>query len=56
LRFKRELAEGGNPDAPVLKVALMFLLQDEIGKSFLTKVSTERLQRINLALIASLKS
>ena len=55
-RYKRALSEGGTGDAPVLKVALMFLLQDEIGKSFLTKVSEERLQRINLALIASLKA
>lgn len=55
-RFKRELAEGSGSDAPVLKIALMFLLQDEIGKSFTTKVSEEWLQRINHALIASLKA
>jgi hypothetical protein len=54
-RFRRDLSEGDRNDAPVLKTALMFLLQDDIGKSFLTKVSEERLQRINQALIASLK-
>lgn len=53
--YKKALAEGAGTDAPVLKLVLMFLLQDEIGKSFLTKVSSERLQKINLALIASLK-
>ena len=55
-RFRRQLAEGEGNDAPVLKLALMFLLQDQIGKTFSTKVSEEWVQRINQALIASLKA
>jgi hypothetical protein len=54
-RFKRELAEGKRRDAPVLKIALMFLLQRELEKAFRTKTATAWLQRINHALIASLK-
>lgn len=55
-RYRPQLREGGSNDAPVLKLTLMFLLQDELGKAFMTKVSAERLQRINQALIASMKS
>jgi hypothetical protein len=54
-RFRRDVSEGGSNDAPVLKLALMFLIQDEFRKSFSTKVSDEWIQKINLALIASLK-
>lgn len=55
-QFREEVSEGGRDDAPMLKVALMFLLQEEIGKSFSTKVSAEWLQRLNLALLASIKA
>lgn len=55
-RFKADLVEGTTNDARVLKMALMFLLQEELEKTFSTKVSSEWLQRVNLALIASLKS
>lgn len=54
-RFRASLAEGEGNDAPVLKLALMFLLQDIFAKAFSTKVTEEWLQRINHALIASLK-
>ena len=54
-RFKKELVEGGGRDAPVLKMALMFLLQRELDKAFKTKSGDAWLQRINHALIASLK-
>jgi len=54
-RFRKELAEGQGNDAPVLKVALMFLLQRELEKTFRTKAAASWLQRINQALIASLK-
>ena len=54
-RFKRELVEGKRRDAPVLKLALMFLLQGELEKTFRTKTATAWLQRVNHALIASLK-
>lgn len=53
--YKRRLVEGRSGDSPVLKLALMFLLQHELDKSFRTKTSTEWLQRLNHALIASLK-
>lgn len=55
LRFKKELVEGGRDDAPVLKVALLFLLQDDLAKAFQTKTSIAWCQRVNMALIASLK-
>lgn len=53
--YKKDLVEGRSGDSPVLKLTLMFLLQRELEKSFTTKLSTDRLQRLNLALIASLK-
>lgn len=53
--FKQELVEGGHRDAPVLKLTLMFLLQAELTKTFTTKTAAGWLQRINQALIASLK-
>jgi hypothetical protein len=53
--YRRQLAEGGGKDAPVLKVTLLFMLQDTLGKAFVTKVAEERLQRINHSLLASLK-
>lgn len=55
-RFRNQLAEGDTNDAPVLKMALLFLLQDQLLKSFATKVTSEWLRKVNAALIASLKS
>lgn len=55
-RFRRDLAEGGGRESPVLKVALLFLVQSEMEKAFLTKISEDWLQRVNHALIAALKS
>lgn len=55
-RFRRELAEGGGRESPVLKVALLFLVQSEMEKTFLTKVSEDWIQRVNHSLIAALKS
>jgi hypothetical protein len=55
-RFRSQLAEGGTNDAPVLKMALLFLLQEELLKTFATKVTSDWLRRVNAALIASLKS
>lgn len=54
-RYRRYLSEGGSNDAPVLKMVLMFLLQQELEKSFKTKKTIGWLQRINHALIAALK-
>jgi hypothetical protein len=54
-KFREYLAEGRSKDAPVLKIAFMFLLQDELEKSFRTKRTTDWIQRINHALIAALK-
>jgi hypothetical protein len=54
-RYRKDLYEGGTNDAPVLKMALLFLLQGDLKKSFVRQVSTEWLQRINQAMIASLK-
>jgi len=54
--FRNQIKEGQSKDASVLKITLMFLLQEEFGKAFLTKTSTEKLQRINQALIASMKT
>jgi hypothetical protein len=54
-RYKANLLEGDSGDAPVLKLVLMFLLQDELSKTFATRKSREWLQRVNLSLIASMK-
>lgn len=54
-RYRSALVEGDSNDAPVLKVALMFLLQDELLKAFSTQKSIDWMQRINLALLASMK-
>jgi hypothetical protein len=54
-RYKRHLREGSSGDAPVLKIALMFLLQEHLEKEFMTKKSISWLQRVNQALIASMK-
>ncbi len=54
-RYKKNLKEGTGNDAPVLKVALMFLFQGELEKSFATKKAMEWLQKINQALLASMK-
>jgi hypothetical protein len=54
-RFKKYLSEGSSSDAPVLKVALMFLLQGELEKSRVTKQAQGWLQRVNASLLASLK-
>lgn len=54
-RYKKDLVEGKGRDAPVLKLTLMFLLQRELDKSIKTKVATDWMHRLNLALIASLK-
>jgi hypothetical protein len=53
--FKRELVEGRRRDAPVLKLTLMFLLQPELSKTFKKKTAAAWLQRVNHAMIASLK-
>lgn len=55
LRYKKHLVEGSSSDAPVLKLVLMFLFQDELEKSFATKKSLDWLQRVNHALLASMK-
>jgi hypothetical protein len=55
-RYKMHLLEGDSRDTPVLKIALLFLLQDELDKSFQTGKSIDTIQRINQALIASLKA
>jgi hypothetical protein len=55
-RFRKELAEGKRSDAPVLKMLLLFLLQEHLEKTVNTKVTNEWLQRVNLALLASLKA
>lgn len=54
-KYKKYLVEGSRNDAPVLKMALMFLFQNELEKSFSTKKSLEWVQRVNQALIASMK-
>src|SRR5205085_8286533 len=54
-RFRKELSEGERADAPVLKMLLLFLLQDHLEKTINTRVTNEWLQRVNLALLASLK-
>lgn len=55
LKYRKALAEGTSDDAPVLKVALMFLLQEELEKAFATKKSLDWMQRVNQSLLASLK-
>ena len=55
-RFRKELAEGTRSDAPVLKMLFLFLLQDHLEKTVNTKITNEWLQRVNLALLASLKA
>lgn len=55
VKHKKHLAEGSSGDAPVLKMVLMFLFQDVLEKSFTTKKSLEWQQRINQALLASMK-
>lgn len=55
-KYRAKLIEGGSNDAPVLKIALLFLFQQHLEKSFVTTVSADWLQRVNLALIASLKA
>ena len=54
-RYRRRLTEGASGDAPVLKVTLMFLLQEELEKSFVTRKAQEWLLRVNAALLASMK-
>lgn len=54
-KYKRYLVEGATSDAPVLKLVLMFLFKDELEKSFATKKSLDWVQRVNQALLASLK-
>ena len=55
-RFKKDIARGpARGDAPLFKLVLVFLLQQDLGKSFLTSKSTAWLRRVNHALIASLK-
>jgi hypothetical protein len=53
--YKKYLVEGHSTDAPVLKLLLMFLCQDQLEKSFVTKKSGDWLQRINQAALASMK-
>jgi hypothetical protein len=53
--FRSDLTEGNSNDAPVLKVALMFLVQDHLEKARRTKSASDWLQRVNFALIAALK-
>lgn len=53
--FKGDLTEGNSNDAPVLKVALMFLLQGHLDKARRTASASDWLQRVNAALIAALK-
>lgn len=55
-RFRQSLAEGEGNDAPVLKMALLFLLQQELEKSFQTTKSVEWMQKVNQALIAATKT
>ena len=54
-RYKKYLVEGKTRDAPVLKLVLMFLFKDQLEKSFATKKSLDLVQRVNQALLASLK-
>jgi hypothetical protein len=54
--YKKQLAEGGRSDAPVLKLALMFLLQKELQKAFVKQSSEEWLMRVNQAFIETLES
>lgn len=54
-RFRRDICEGRSTDAPVLKIVLMFLLQAELDKAFLTQKSASWLQKINQSLIAAMK-
>lgn len=54
-KYKKYLTEGAGDDAPVLKLVLMFLCKDELEKSFQTKKSKDWLQRVNQALLASMK-
>ena len=53
--FRKRLDEGRTGDAPALKMALLFLLQDELAKTFTTKKASNWLQRVNQALIAAMK-
>jgi hypothetical protein len=53
--YKKHLVEGTRRDAPVLKLLLMFLFKDEFDKSFMSKKSLDWIQRVNQALLASLK-
>jgi len=55
-RYRPDLSEGNRNDAPVLKLALLLLLQKELDKSFATAKSIEWLQRVNQALLASMKA
>jgi histidine kinase/DNA gyrase B/HSP90-like ATPase len=54
-RYKKYLVEGSTREAPVLKLVLMFLFKDELEKSFATRKSLDWVQRVNQALLASLK-
>jgi histidine kinase/DNA gyrase B/HSP90-like ATPase len=54
-KYKEYLLEGSTSDAPILKLVLMFLFKDELEKSFATKKSLDWVQRVNSALLASLK-
>jgi len=53
-QYRGRLAQGRTGDAQTLKLALMFLLQDEFGKTFAKSTSIEWIRKINSALLATL--
>ncbi|HCC79707.1 MAG: hypothetical protein A2X25_09035 [Chloroflexi bacterium GWB2_49_20] len=54
-KYKKYLVEGSSGDAPVLKLVLMFLFQNQLEKSFITQKTLDWLQSINQTLLASMK-
>jgi hypothetical protein len=53
--YRKQLAHNGKNDAPVLKLALLLLLQDELQKASVRQSAEEWIRRVNEAMIAALK-
>ncbi|MEJ8858638.1 ATP-binding protein [Variovorax robiniae] len=52
-RYKTDLTQNIGHDGAIIKLLILLLFQDEMGKSFLTAPSRDRLARINQALLAT---
>lgn len=53
-KYKSKLVEGGSDNAPVLKLLLLFLCEDVLGKTLTSEKTTSWLQKINLCLLTAM--